>query len=229
MKFVAASLFFASAAAFVPGHAPRGFRLKPLAAQEDILDGTWAAGTATRTAIEDFVASCAGIPEQDKIAVFDNDGTLWSEQPFYFQLIWGQGGTPQYPVLDFRDDAAAFLATTNHEDLYDIHPGGHDYPAVSTPVVGAKCTDLTYAPMIALLDYLSANGFKNFIVSGGGIEFVRVFAQDSYKIPTDQVVGSSFGMYYDPADKKVKRIPKPEDRPTDSPDFFKQEIVTYPK
>jgi phosphoglycolate phosphatase-like HAD superfamily hydrolase len=158
----------------------------------------------------DFVA-----PEL-RIATFDNDGTLWAEQPVYFQLAFAidrvKALASRDPELRKRDifkallkgDRAA-LAAGGKKGLEEIVAVAHagvtteDYArVVSDWIASARhkrfdrpYTELIYQPMLELLAYLRANGFKTYIVSGGGVEFMRVFAERVYGIPPEQVVGSS--------------------------------------
>jgi phosphoglycolate phosphatase-like HAD superfamily hydrolase len=156
------------------------------------------------------------VPPAERIATFDNDGTLWAEQPIYFQLAFALDRVKtlasQHP--EWRDaqpfkaalegDHAA-LAASGEKGLLEIVAATHagmtteefnkivaDWLATARhPRVNRPYTDLVYQPMLELLAYLRANGFKTFIVSGGGVEFIRVFAEWVYGIPPEQVVGSS--------------------------------------
>jgi phosphoglycolate phosphatase-like HAD superfamily hydrolase len=156
------------------------------------------------------------VPPAERIATFDNDGTLWAEQPVYFQLAFAldriKAMAPAHPewattqpfkaVLD--NDLHALLAS-GEKGLVEIVAATHagmTTKAFNTEVAewlktarhprfDVLYTALTYQPMIELLDYLRANRFKTFIVSGGGVEFMRGFADRSYGIPPEQVVGSS--------------------------------------
>jgi phosphoglycolate phosphatase-like HAD superfamily hydrolase len=156
------------------------------------------------------------VPDERRIAVFDNDGTLWAEMPIYFQLAFAmdmiKSTAPSHPewaneqpfkaVLE--GDRAALAAEGEHGllkimaathagmtteafgDLVDTWLKSAEHPRFKRPY-----TDLVYQPMIELLTYLRANDFKTFIVSGGGVEFMRRFAKRVYGIPPEQVVGSS--------------------------------------
>jgi phosphoglycolate phosphatase-like HAD superfamily hydrolase len=174
-----------------------------------------------KTAVVSFIervtdaAHEAFVPVAERVAVFDNDGTLWAEQPMYFQLAFAldrvRAMAPEHP--DWADtppyrailsaDPAALAGLTEH-DLLEIVAATHS--GMTTDEFGAAVadwlatarhprfdrpyTDLVYQPMLELLDYLRANGFKTFIVSGGGIDFMRVFAEEVYGVPPEQVVGS---------------------------------------
>ena len=156
-------------------------------------------------------------PSTQRIAVFDNDGTLWCEQPIYFQAAFAfdriKAMAPQHPewkttqpfkaVLD-KDMKA--LAASGEKGLLQIiaatHAGmtieefsqGRRSTGLATarhPRFNRPYTELVYQPMLELLAYLRANGFKTFIVSGGGVEFMRPWVEKVYGIPPEQVVGSS--------------------------------------
>jgi phosphoglycolate phosphatase-like HAD superfamily hydrolase len=182
---------------------------------------SWNEGTAKRSIIDfvnrvtqpgspDFV-----VPEQ-RIATFDNDGTLWSEQPMYFQLFFAidrvKALVPMHPEWKDKQPFKAVL----EGDLKTVMGGGEhalfelvmathagntteefsravkDWLATAKhPKTGRPYTDMVYQPMLELLTYLRANGFKSYIVSGGGIEFIRPWTERVYGIPPEQVVGSS--------------------------------------
>jgi phosphoglycolate phosphatase-like HAD superfamily hydrolase len=152
----------------------------------------------------------------ERIAVFDNDGTLWSEQPMYFQLAFAldrvRALAPEHPewagqqpfqgVLE--NDLASVLAG-GEQALLQLVMASHagmttdEFADIVTewietarhPTSGMLYTEMVYQPMLELLAYLRASGFKTFIVSGGGIEFMRPWAETVYGIPPEQVVGSS--------------------------------------
>jgi len=182
---------------------------------------SWNEGTAKRSIIDfvnrvtkpdspDFVA-----PEQ-RIATFDNDGTLWGEQPMYFQLFFAidrvKALAPMHPEWKVKQpfkavlesDLKTVLAGGEHalfELVMATHAGNtteefsqavKDWLATAKhPKTGRPYTDMVYQPMLELLAYLRANGFKSYIVSGGGIEFMRPWTENVYGIPPEQVVGSS--------------------------------------
>jgi phosphoglycolate phosphatase-like HAD superfamily hydrolase len=192
----------------------------PLLGQTDSLP-SWNDGPAKR-AILDFVArtTTAGssdfVPVLERIATFDNDGTLWTEQPIYFQVAFAMDRVkalaPQHPewqaLEPFRsmlaDDRAA-LAAMGEKGLLAIMAATHaglttaeftkavlDWLATARhPRFNRPYTDLVYQPMLELMTFLRANQFKTFIVSGGGIEFMRPWTERVYGIPPEQVVGSS--------------------------------------
>ena len=153
---------------------------------------------------------------QERIAVFDNDGTLWCEQPVYFQFVFAldriKALAPQHPEWKTEQPFAAVLSGDTKALLASGKKGLAQVVAVSHvgmttdqfaavvkdwlatarhPKFDRTYTALVYQPMLELLAYLRANDFKTFIVSAGGIEFMRVFAEQTYGIPPEQVVGSS--------------------------------------
>lgn len=156
------------------------------------------------------------VPPAERITVFDNDGCLWSEQPAYFQLLFAidrvRQLAPQHPewrtIQPFKavlNDDMHTLAESGEKGLLELVTMTHvglttdefadvvrAWLATSLhPTTGRPYTEMVFQPMLELLEYLRANGFKTFIVSGGGIELLRVFAEDVYGIPPEQVVGSS--------------------------------------
>jgi phosphoglycolate phosphatase-like HAD superfamily hydrolase len=181
---------------------------------------SWNDGQARR-AIIDFVDRVTRRGGPDfvepalRIATFDNDGTLWAEQPFYFQLLFAidrvEALAPQHPEWKDREpfaslskgDVKAALAAGEKalvEALAVSHTGitteefekvAGDWLATARhPTTKQPFTSMTYKPMLELLAYLRAHDFKTFIVSGGGVDFIRVFAEETYGIPPEQVVGS---------------------------------------
>jgi phosphoglycolate phosphatase-like HAD superfamily hydrolase len=209
------SLFGAALLAGTAGLLPR-----ETSAQADTLP-SWRGGAA-KMAIIDFVkrvtsdGSADFVPAPARIAVFDNDGTLWCEQPVYFQMAFAfdQVGAmaPQHPEWQttqpfkavLEHDLAA-LGATGERGLGEIMAVTHagmttdafaksvaDWIAAARqPRFNRPYTDLVYRPMIELLAYLRATGFKTFIVSGGGVEFMRPWTEKIYGVPPEQVVGSS--------------------------------------
>ena len=156
------------------------------------------------------------VPPAERIATFDNDGTLWCEQPvpvqLYFALDRVKALAPQHPEWKTKEPFASLLKgdlktalTGGEKALLEIVMATHagmttvefekivkDWIATAKhPTTKRLYTEMTYQPMLEVLDYLRANGFKNFIVSGGGIEFMRPWAEQLYGIPPEQVVGSS--------------------------------------
>jgi phosphoglycolate phosphatase-like HAD superfamily hydrolase len=152
----------------------------------------------------------------ERIAVFDNDGTLWAEQPFYVQGLFALGRiqalAPQHPEWQEREPFAALLKgdwkgvlAGGEKALVDIVMASHagmnteqfeaivkDWIATARhPTTGRAFTGMVYQPMLELLAFLRASGFKTFIVSGGGVEFMRTFSERVYGIPPEQVIGST--------------------------------------
>ena len=201
---------------------------------------SWNDGPA-KAAITSFVARVTTeggpdfVPVADRIAVFDNDGTLWAEQPMYFQLAFAldrvKALAPQHPEWKTQEpfrpllagDVKGFLGGGEHAlvaamaashagittDAFTanvrewIHSARH-------PNTSRSYTDMVYQPMIELLAYLRANGFKTFIVSGGGVEFIRCFADSVYGIPPEQVIGSQGKLKYEPHDGRPALTKLPE-------------------
>lgn len=203
---------------------------------------SWNDGNS-KASIVDFVQSVTDptskqyVPPSGRIAVFDNDGTLWTEQPVYFQLAFildrVKALAPQHPEWRTQEpfksvlagDMAGVAAAGEHgllEMMAATHAGMTadefrsivaDWLATARhPRFGRPYTELTYAPMKELLAYLRANGFKTFIVSGGGVEFMRVFSESVYGVPPEQVVGSSIHTKYEVRDGKpvIVRLPEIE-------------------
>jgi len=167
-------------------------------------------GKVTKPGSPDFV------PVPERIATFDNDGCLWAEQPMYFQAIFIfdriKALAPQHPEWKEKEpfasvlkgDVKGALAGGEHallEMAMATHAGmtTEEFEKIVTdwittakhPKTGKLYTKMVYQPMLELLAYLRANGFKTFIVSGGGIEFMRPWTEKVYGIPPEQVVGSS--------------------------------------
>jgi phosphoglycolate phosphatase-like HAD superfamily hydrolase len=195
-------------------------------AQNDPLP-SWNNG-ATKKSITDFVAhvtapGAAGfVPVPQRIATFDNDGTLWTEKPIYFQVIFAldriRTMAPQHPEwkrkLPFKaaiDHDMAALSASGTKGLLEIvgasqgglSPEEYDKTVLAWlavarhPRFDKPYTDLVYQPMLELLDYLRSNGFKTFIASGGGADFMRAWTQKTYGIPPEQVVGSTGGLKFE--------------------------------
>lgn len=198
-----------------------------LAAADDPLP-SWNTGTA-KAAIIDYVKKVTTpgspdfVPEADRIAVFDNDGTLWPENPMPFQLAFVvdeiKRRAPNEPALQsdpmvqalLAGDIAKLLAGPHHDGL--LHIVGLTHAGMTAdefrrsveswiatakhPKFNLRYDQLTYQPMQEVLRYLRANGFKTFIVSGGGADFMRVWSERVYGIPSDQVVGSTAQVRYE--------------------------------
>lgn len=179
---------------------------------------SWQPGEHKR-AIIDFVESTtdpdseAFVPEARRIAVFDNDGTLWTEQPYYFQLAYALDRAENAPAGTL---SPALQAAVNERDLAAILEGGdealleilnvshagssvEDFQAdvadwlakARHPDTGLAYTEMVFQPMLELLGYLRDAGYTTYIVSGGGIDFMRVFAEDTYGIAPHNVMGST--------------------------------------
>ncbi len=188
---------------------------------------------ATKKSITDFVAkvtkegSADFAPPNERIATFDNDGTLWCEKPMPIQLFFALDRVkelaPQHPEWKDKEpfasllkgDVKAAMAGGEHallEIVMATHAGmtvGEFEKMVKDWIATAKhpttkqpFTKMVYQPMVELLAYLRANGFKTFIVSGGGIEFMRPWTEGVYGIPPEQVVGSSGKTKYEMRDGK---------------------------
>ena len=203
---------------------------------------SWDEG-ASKARIVEFVQSVTDptskqyVPPSERIAVFDNDGTLWTEQPMYFQLAFILDRVrvlaPQHPEWRTQEpfksvlagDMAGVAAAGEHgllEMMAATHAGMTadefrsivaDWLATARhPRFKRPYTELTYAPMKELLAYLRANGFKTFVVSGGGVEFMRVFSESVYGVPPEQVIGSSIHTRYEVRDGKpvIVRLPELE-------------------
>jgi phosphoglycolate phosphatase-like HAD superfamily hydrolase len=201
---------------------------------------SWNDGTAKQSIIA-FVARVTKpgspdfVPPAERIAVFDNDGTLWAERPIYFQLLFAidrvKAMAPDHPewattqpfqaVLE--DDKEALAAAGMHgliELVMATHAGmtTEEFEQIVTdwlatakhPTIGRPFTEMVYQPMLEVLDYLRANGFKTSIVSGGGIEFMRPWTEAVYGIPPEQVVGSSIKTVFEVRDGEPVLVRIPE-------------------
>jgi hypothetical protein len=182
----------------------------------------------TRADGEDFV------PPAERIAVFDNDGTLWAEQPVYFQLAFAfdrvKAMAPKHPEWATKEPFAAIvkgdmkgLHAAGEQGILEIVTATHagmttdefgrtvtDWLATAKhPKTGRLYTEMTYQPMLELLAYLRGNGFKTYIVSGGGVEFMRVFAEKVYGVPPEQVIGSSGKLKYEGRDGQAVLVKLP--------------------
>ncbi|NLZ05968.1 MAG: haloacid dehalogenase-like hydrolase [Phycisphaerae bacterium] len=201
---------------------------------------SWNDGAAKRSVLQ-FVTRVTQegglnyvLPAQ-RIAAFDNDGTLWAEQPLYFQFLFMldrvKALAPQHPEWKTQEPFAALLrgdakaalaggeralgqlamathAGTTTEEFEKIVS---DWVATARhPQTGRLLTEMVYQPMLELLAYLRANGFKTFIVSGGGIEFMRPWTEKVYGIPPEQVIGSSIKTKFELRDGKPALVRLPE-------------------
>lgn len=197
--------------------------------------------TATKKAIVTFVEKVTKegspdfVPEPERIATFDNDGTLWAEQPMYFQAMFIfdriKQLAPQHPEWRQKEPFASVLKgdvkaalAGGEKALLELAMATHagmtteEFEKIVTdwittakhPKTGKLYTEMVYQPMLELLAYLRANGFKTFIVSGGGIEFMRPWAERVYGIPPEQVVGSSIKTKFEMRDGKPALVRLPE-------------------
>jgi hypothetical protein len=194
----------------------------------------------TRHAIVAFVTGVTTkgdryVAPAERIAVFDNDGTLWSEQPMYVQLAFALDRVkelaPQHPewkekqpfkaVIDGDLKALAAAGEKGLGELMMVTHAGMSTDEFEKIVVDwlAKArhpkykrpyTECVYQPMVELLGYLRANGFKTYIVSGGGIEFMRPWTEKVYGVPPEQVVGSSIRLKYELREGKPVLMRLPE-------------------
>ncbi|WP_045403101.1 HAD family hydrolase [Vibrio campbellii] len=193
---------------------------------------SWKDG-ASKTAIVNYVdqsldtTKSTFIPEQDRIAVFDNDGTLWSEKPFYFQLAYALDEVKimakdhpewktQEPFKSVLNDDIEGVFKGGEKALLEIVKVTHSgmtveeyqekvaqwLKAAKDPRFGKAYTELTYKPMREMVTYLQEHGFKTYIVSGGGVDFMRVWAPEVYGIPEEQIIGSALKYKYDYNDGK---------------------------
>ncbi len=175
------------------------------------------------------------VPVEDRIAVFDQDGTLWVEHPLYSQLVFifdrirqiakdrpelkdkepfktvisgNKEAIMQLTEKDLMDLATVVLSgMTTEQFAWDVEKW---LQTAKDPRWGRSFLELTYLPMQELMEHFRANGFKTYIVTGGGQDFVRVYARDVYQIPPEQVVGSSGEVKYSYTDGKsvLMKLPK---------------------
>jgi phosphoserine phosphatase len=175
------------------------------------------------------------IAPAERIATFDNDGTLWSEQPLYFQAIYAfdavKAAAPEHPQWKTQEPFASVLKGDNRQALaggaaalMELVMASHTGNTVDQfsesvtawlasarhPQTGLRYDEMIYQPMVELLSYLRSNGFKTYIVSGGGVEFIRTFSEQAYGIPPEQVVGSSVVSEYEVSDTGPVLRRKPE-------------------
>jgi phosphoglycolate phosphatase-like HAD superfamily hydrolase len=201
---------------------------------------SWNAG-ASKQAILDFVAAVTDdggnqfVSERDRIAVFDNDGTLLVEQPIYAQALFTRDQirklAPEHPAWAteqpyatvLADDAADMtqfaevelvtLTAATHAgmtvDAFEAQAHAWSHSAIN-PLTGHLFMESVYQPQLELLDYLRANGFRTYVVTGAGIDLVRTFAEESFGIPPSQVIGSSARLAYTLADGVPIMTKQPE-------------------
>lgn len=208
-------------------------------AAEDPLP-SWNAGS-TKQGLLDFVARTtkAGsrdfVPPAERLAVFDNDGTLWCEQPLYTQLVFAldrvKALADQHPEWKEKEPFKSALANdlkglaaSGERGLIKLVMATHagmtteEFAQVAKdwlstakhPRFIRRYTECVYQPMLELLAYLRSNGFKTYIVTGGGVEFMRVFADEVYGVPPEQVVGSTIKTKYEVRDGKPVLVRLPE-------------------
>jgi len=226
-------------AAVIVGCAPQTTQVPAPEVSADPLP-SWNEG-ATKRSILEFVGRVTDqdgpdhVPAPERIAVFDNDGTLWSERPVYFQLLFAMDRVKAMAVEHpewqnrqpfkavFEGDMDALLAAGEHgllELVMATHSGmtTAEFEHVVTewigsavhPSTGPPFTEMVYQPMLELLDHLRASGFKTYIVSGGGIEFMRPWTEQIYGIPPEQVVGSSIKTAFEVRDGGPVLVRLPE-------------------
>jgi phosphoglycolate phosphatase-like HAD superfamily hydrolase len=201
---------------------------------------SWNEGN-TKQSIIDFVnevrdeSSSNFVKPGDRIATFDNDGTLWSEQPYYFQLQFALDRVkvlaPEHPewndhplfkavlendiktVLSFGEHGLVELVMATHAGMTTEEFSQIVKDWINTarhPKTNKLYKEMVFQPMLELLDYLIANGFKTFIVSGGGIDFMRPWTKEVYGIPTEQVIGSSGKVKFEMKDGNPVLVKLPE-------------------
>ncbi|MDB6178358.1 HAD family hydrolase [Paracoccus sp. Z330] len=189
--------------------------------------------TDTKTAIIDFVEAVTDpdsqdfVPRADRIAAFDNDGTLWSEQPAYFQLLYALDVLKDKAEADPDILSSDALKAANDGDMAGLMASGKDgliellnvshsglsvddfmadsrdwLLSTNHPQTGIPFAQMTYQPMVELLRYLRDEGFETYIVSGGGVHFIRAVSDDAYGIPSQNVVGSEGTTVYDVVEGK---------------------------
>ncbi len=196
---------------------------------------------ASKQAIVQFVEkvtdqkSASFVPPGERIATFDNDGTLWSEQPMYFQAFFIfdriKALAAQHPEWKSQEPFASVLRgdvkgalAGGEEGLVEMAMATHagmtteEFETIVTdwittakhPKTGKLYTEMVYQPMLELMGYLKANGFKPYIVSGGGVEFIRPWAERVYGIPPEHVIGSSILTKFEMREGKpvLVRLPK---------------------
>ncbi|MCI0366124.1 MAG: haloacid dehalogenase-like hydrolase [Phycisphaerales bacterium] len=187
----------------------------------------WNGGPA-KQAILDFVRTTTDksspqfVPPDQRIAVFDNDGTLWIEQPAYTQVMFAMDRVPalveKQPELKEREPYKSILARDHQamakftvQDIEKVVAATHSGMTVEQfkelvsqwlaqakhPRFKRPYTELIYQPMLEIMQHLRANGYKTYIVTGGGQDFVRAFAQKTYGVPPEQVIGSAAKVKYE--------------------------------
>jgi len=187
--------------------------------------------------VDDVTSSTSSdyLPPEQRIAVFDNDGTLWSEQPLYFQLLFAidrvKALAPQHPEWKSEEPFRSILAGDTpgalaqgkpaiEKILVATHSGmtTDEFDAIVLawartarhPTTGRLYTEMVYQPMLELLDYLEAEGFTTYIVSGGGVGFMRAWASEVYGVPPERIIGSSGRTAYEVRDGQPVLVKQPE-------------------
>ena len=210
-----------------------------LASAADVLP-SWSDGPTKKNLIE-FVEAVTTqgsrdyVKPEERIAVFDNDGTLWSEQPMYFQVLFAleevKRMAPQHPQWKTEQPFKAVLendhqalAASGMDGLMKIIGATHTGITTAAfmdnaetwlsqarhPKTGKPYTEMIFQPMLEMLDYLRSQDFKTYIVSGGEVEFMRAFAEQVYGIPPEQVIGTTFATQFqlNGNDASILRLPK---------------------
>ena len=201
---------------------------------------SWKKSTSKRAIVDFVEAavdpvSPGFIAVPDRIVVFDNDGTLWAEKPLYFQALFAfdqiQALASEHPEWKTKEPYSSILRGDiegalhgGEAALIELVLASHSNMTRSTfrglvgewiatkkhPTLDRPFSELVYQPMLELLEYLRANDFKTYIVSGGGIEFMRVFAESVYGIPPEQVIGSSVRTEFEVVDGQPRFMRQPE-------------------
>jgi phosphoglycolate phosphatase-like HAD superfamily hydrolase len=209
----------------------------PAVAQDGPLP-SWNDGS-TRQALLDFIAAATEeggdgfVPEEERIATFDQDGTLWVEQPIYTQAVFAidqvKALAPEHPdwkttepysvILSGDEQAMAAFSEKNWEQIVGVTHAGMTVEEfqqiVADWMASAKNAhfdrlyrELAYQPMLEVMDLLRGNGFRTYIVSGGGQGFIRAYAGDVYGIPSEQVIGTTFETAYGYGDDGAPTLTK---------------------
>jgi len=196
---------------------------------------SWNKGPAKESILSFVEKASKEVPVEERVAVFDNDGTLWSEQPVYFQLAFAldrvKALAKQHPEWNSQEPFKSVLSgdlkavmASGEKGLMEIIEATHAgmttaefsdtvrewLKTAKHPRFKRPYTDLVFQPMLELLSYLRSKGFKTFIASGGGIEFMRVFSEKVYGIPPEQVIGSSGKIKFEMRDGKPVLFRLPE-------------------
>jgi phosphoglycolate phosphatase-like HAD superfamily hydrolase len=226
------ALFAAAAVAAVSDVAPGAQASAPAALADDPLP-SWNEGR-NKQAILDFVAAATDeasddfVPTPDRIATFDQDGTLWVEQPLYTQSVFALDRirtlAPDHPdwettqpfsaVLSGNEQAIAAFTGQDWGKIFGVTNTGLSVDAFLAsarewlatarhPRFDRRYTELVYQPMLEVMALLRGNGFRTYIVSGGGQQFIRSYAEAVYGIPPEQIIGTTFETAYEIGDDGV--------------------------